>query len=246
MTAEWRRRVPDKRNEGRQAAVPVAGTITGIEAQARARSERVNVRIDGEYAFSLAAEEAVGLRVGDGLDARRVAELLEQDTARRAYHRALHFLAARPRSAFEVRRRLGAAGIAEEPASRVIERLQQQGLIDDAQFAAYWVEQRQAHRPKGPRALRSELRAKGVAVEAISPAIQTAAEDQGEAACRAGLREARRQRARDEPEFALALGKYLVRRGFDYGVIRAATTALWLRVRSEAHDQVSPVARLAK
>jgi regulatory protein len=236
MDEARRKGVTARRMAGPQPATSIAGTITAIEPQVRARSERVNIRIDGQYAFSLAAEQTVGLRVGDRLEARDVAELLERDSGERAYHRALHFLAARPRSAFEIRRRLAAAGAGAESISHVIDRLQRLGLIDDAQFAAYWVEQRQTHRPRGPRALRSELRAKGVSAEAIGPAIQSAADDQGEAACRAGLREARRQGARGEREFALALGKFLSRRGFDYGVVRAATTELWLQVQVEASN----------
>jgi len=172
--------------------------------------------------------------VGERLDSNEVGELLDRDAAERAFQRALHFLAARPRSAFEVRRRLRAAGVEDQLASEVIDRLRRQGLLDDAQFAAYWVEQRQAFKPRGPRALRSELRAKGIAAETMIPAIRAAAEDQGDAACRAGLREARRRCAYDEIEFTQALGKYLARRGFDYGVTRAAVAELWLLMQSEA------------
>ena len=46
----------------------------------------------------------------------------------------------------------------------MVDRLEARGLIDDAQFAAYWVEQRQTFRPRGSRALRFELRAKGVTI----------------------------------------------------------------------------------
>lgn len=233
----WTKR-PSSRSRTRRTpdggpARPTAGTVTGIELQFR-RSERVNIRIDGEYAFSLAAQEARHLRVGEQLDSHQVGELLERDAAEQAYQRALHFLAARPRSVFEVRRRLRGAGVDDQPASEGIDRLRRQGLLDDAQFATYWVAQRQAFKPRGPRALRSELRAKGIAAETMIPAICAAAEDQGDAACRAGLREARRQCAHGEREFTQALGKYLARRGFDYGVIRAAVAELWVIVQSEA------------
>jgi regulatory protein len=237
MTVTWRRRRPAKRKAAGPEPPAIAGTITAIEAQARARSERVNVRIDGEFAFSLAAQEALALRVGDELDASQIGEFLDRDTAERAYHRALNFLAARPRSALEIRRRLRAAGVDDGPVSETIARLERQGLVDDAQFAAFWVEQRQTFKPRGPRALRSELRARGVAGDTITRAIAATSENQVDAACRAGLREAGRRCAHGEREFAQALGKYLARRGFDYGVVRDATTQLWLRVKSEASDQ---------
>ena len=216
-----------------EAPEPAGGTVTAVELQKRTRSDRVNVCIDGKFAFSLAADTGFRLKIGECIEADGIRVLLDADASERAYQRALRFLAARPRSVLEVRRRLRASGIGEQPTSQVIDRLQDHGLLDDAQFASYWVEQRQAFRPRGPRALRSELSAKGVAREAMAPAIAAAADDQCEAACRAGLREARRRASEGEREFARTVGAYLARRGFDFGATRAAVRQLWRLVLDE-------------
>ncbi len=208
------------------------GTVTAIELQKRPGSNRVNVRVDGEFAFSLAADAGLRLAAGEEIDESRARELLDRDAIERAYQRAIRFLAARPRSTFEVRRRLRAAGIADEPAETAIGRLQREGLLDDTEFANYWVGQRQAFRPRGPRALRAELRAKGVAVEALTPAVEAVAGEQTESACRAGAREARRHQASSEWEFERALTTYLIRRGFDFAATRAAARELWRTTRS--------------
>lgn len=219
-----------------ESLAPAGGTITAVELQKRTRSDRLNVFIDGEFAFSLAADAGFRLKVGAYVEADALRTLLDADASERAYQRALRFLAARPRSVLEIRRRLRASGINEEPTSQVIDRLQNQGLLDDAQFASYWVEQRQAFRPRGPRALRSELSTKGVAREAMAPAIAAAADDQWDAACRAGLREARRRAGQGEREFTHTIGAYLARRGFDLGATRAAVRQLWQLVHETGSD----------
>jgi regulatory protein len=147
-------------------------------------------------------------------------------TAETAYERAVRFLAARPRSEAEVRRRLRLAGVEESLAEQAIARLGNEGLLDDQQFSSYWVEQRLAFRPRGPRALSFELRGKGVSRAAMAAALEIGLREQGEAACRAVTREARRHADAPEHEFSAILTKYLVRRGFDPGVTRAAIREL--------------------
>jgi regulatory protein len=76
---------------------------------------------------------------------------------------AARFLEVRPRSIDEVRRRLREAGYRLDLGDAAIERLVDLGMLDDDAFARAWVESRDRARPRGERALRSELRRKGVA-----------------------------------------------------------------------------------
>ncbi len=75
---------------------------------------------------------------------------------------AARFLEVRPRSVDEVRRRLRDAGYRLDLVMTAIERLTDLGMLDDEAFARAWVESRDRARPRGERALRSELRRKGV------------------------------------------------------------------------------------
>jgi regulatory protein len=75
---------------------------------------------------------------------------------------AARFLEVRPRSVDEVRRRLRDAGYRLDLVVTAIERLTDLGMLDDEAFARAWVESRDRARPRGERALRSELRRKGV------------------------------------------------------------------------------------
>lgn len=93
---------------------------------------------------------------------------------------AARFLEARPRSTAEVRRRLASAGYRPELVAQAIERLVELGYVDDEAFARTWVESRDRAHPRGERALRNELREKGVAREIVDEVL-------GERAVTAGI-----------------------------------------------------------
>jgi regulatory protein len=75
---------------------------------------------------------------------------------------AARFLEARSRSVSEVRRRLAGAGYRADLVEGAIERMTELGMLDDAAFARAWVESRDRARPRGERAIREELRLKGI------------------------------------------------------------------------------------
>lgn len=75
---------------------------------------------------------------------------------------AARFLEARSRSVAEVRRRLTGAGYRVDLVEGAIARMTELGMLDDDVFARAWVESRDRARPRGERAIREELRLKGV------------------------------------------------------------------------------------
>lgn len=80
---------------------------------------------------------------------------------------AARFLEARSRSVAEVRRRLGGAGYRPELVDGAIARMTELGMLDDEVFARAWVESRDRARPRGERAIREELRLKGIDRETV-------------------------------------------------------------------------------
>ncbi|MEO6208340.1 MAG: regulatory protein RecX [Candidatus Limnocylindrales bacterium] len=75
---------------------------------------------------------------------------------------AARFLEVRARSVTEVRRRLGQAGYRTDLVEGAIVRLMELGMLDDEEFARAWVQSRDRARPRGERAMRDELRLKGI------------------------------------------------------------------------------------
>jgi regulatory protein len=84
---------------------------------------------------------------------------------------AARFLEARSRSVHEVRRRLGGAGYRPELIEGAIARMTELGMLDDEVFARAWVESRDRARPRGERAIREELRLKGIERETVDIVI---------------------------------------------------------------------------
>ncbi|HMM29636.1 MAG TPA: RecX family transcriptional regulator [Aggregatilineaceae bacterium] len=197
--------------------------ITALEPQKRQR-DRVSVFLDGEFAFGLPDTEAARLRVGQELSEDAVAALRGIDEVTRALDRAVRLLARRPYSAAEIRRSLSSKEVAPGVIDEVLARLTALGYVDDAAFAQYWVENRERFRPRGARALRYELRQKGIADAIISRALD--GYDGAESAYAAAQDQARRLRGLDRRSFRNRLGAFLARRGFDYDTAREAVDRL--------------------
>jgi len=213
----------------------MSGVITALKLQTR-NKDRVNVYIDGRFAFGLAAIEAARLRRGQWLSDDEIAALQDRDEVHRAHENALHYLEYRPRSVEEVRRHLKGKGTAPDVIEQVIARLLNAGLLDDRAFARYWLENRSDLRPRGERALRQELRLKGISDEIIAE-ILSEGHDEDEAAYRAAVVQARKVRTADPLEFRRKMEAHLVRRGFSYELAREATARVW----RELHDKESEV-----
>lgn len=213
----------------------MAGRITSLEFQ-KHTDERVNVYLNDKYAFALPALEAARLKVGQLLTDADIAALQQVDAVAKAYDKAVAFLGVRPRSTAEVRRRLQTAEIADETIEAAIAQLTEQGYLNDAEFARYWVENRQQFRPKGEQALRQELHRAGVDRDAIDESL--AGLDASEAAYSAARPKAERWRPlaeQDPSAFKQKLGNFLLRRGFSYDVVREATNRLLREFKEEKH-----------
>lgn len=207
------------------------GKITAIDVQKR-DPNRVNVHLDGEYAFSLTRIVAAWLQVGQELSAEKIAALQNEDARERAYQQALLFLSYRARSTAEIRQNLRRHKLPPEIIEQTIERLRAEKLADDDQFAKAWVENRSTFRPRSRRALAVELRQKGISDEAVRSALTGVDEDA--LAYEAALKRARKLEALEWNEFRTRLGEFLARRGFSYSVVAPVVSRTWDKIHK--HD----------
>jgi len=200
----------------------VTGLITG-----KRNKKRVNVFLDGSFAFSLQAEVAVGegLRIGAELSDEKVTALAGADRFRQGLDAALRYLAYRPRSKVEIREKLHRRGFDEGSINGVINRLEELNLVDDAAFARMWLENRQTFRPRSRRLIGIELNGKGISREIIDSSLHGL--DDAESAYHAGADRARRLVTGDYGTFRRRLGDFLRRRGFHYEVISETVNRLW-------------------
>lgn len=205
------------------------GTITALTKQKR-NPNRVNVYLDGEFAFGLAAMTAVSLKVGQELTPTHVETLRQSDELENAKQSAIHFLGFRPRSVAEVRDNLRNKGFDEAVIEQAVERLQELELLNDAEFARYWVEQRETFKPRSQMVLRRELQQKGVGREIIDESFIDV--DDTSAARQAARKQAVRWQNLAEDEFKSKLSGFLQRRGFTFDVIKEISNETWQFVSS--------------
>ncbi len=199
--------------------------ITGLTWQKRNKN-RVNVELDGKYAFSLSSDLAVSLSIGRELNEQHIQSFIENDQYSIAYDHSLRLLSYRSRSEKEVRDRLSLKCFSSKVIDKTIDRLQKVGLISDARFAEEWIENRSTFRPRSHRFLVHELRNKGVATEIIQQAL-ISAEDDETMALKAAKMYAKKLKQLDYDHFCSRLSGYLLRRGFNYGIVRNVVCLVW-------------------
>jgi regulatory protein len=147
------------------------------------------------------------------------------DSLKRPLDIALRYLGSRPRSEAELRFKLRRRGFDDECIACVLSELKGRCLVDDADFARFWCENRGAFSPRSRHFLHWELKMKGVAPEIIAEA--TAGLDDELEALRAVKGEAHSLRGLDYPSFRKKLTAFLRRRGFDYEVTSRTIERLW-------------------
>ncbi len=199
--------------------------ITALRAGRR--EKRINVFLDGRFAFSLGAEVVVkeNLRVGQELASDRIELLTGSDQLQRCLEAAYRYLSYRPRSESEIRERVQRRGFAAETVDAAISQLREQNLLNDGDFAQFWKDNRESFSPRSRWLTGMELKRKGVTNDVIEQVV--AGMDDSENAYRAALQKARRGAPTDYQSFRRRLGDYLRRRGFNYEVIGHTVEKVW-------------------
>ena len=80
-------------------------------------------------------------------------------------------LTGRARTRHDLAAKLAQRNVPDDIATRLLDRFEEVGLVDDAAFAEQWVEQRQSGRGLARRALAQELRRKGIDDEVAQEAL---------------------------------------------------------------------------
>lgn len=203
--------------------------ITAIEVQKR-NKERVNIYLDGTYAFSLNLMDGAKLHRGQTLSDAEIAQMQGEDLVVRAVDSAARFLGHRPRSVAEVRQNLREKDFDAGVIDAALERLMSMGYLDDRAFARYWVESRTHFKPLGAAALRFELRQKGVADAIILETLEVVDDEAGAYVAAGPL--LKRLRGVDRRTARQKISTTLARRGFAFDDVRSALDRLF----DEAED----------
>ncbi len=199
--------------------------ITKIEQQKR-HPDRVNIYLDGEFAFGWHKEviRKFGLRKGDDLPSEIIDKLNSTEEFTLAKQKALRFLSYRMRSEKEIRAKLIEKEFQTKTVDEVIKNLHSLGLINDLEFASAFVHDLLLRKPAGQRLIRQKLLLKGIQPSIIQSILEKdiAVNEQGLA-----LQAARKQMQRykavnkkvDEKKIQQRVAQHLARRGFAWSII---------------------------
>jgi regulatory protein len=208
--------------------------ITALKRQRR-NPNRVNIYLNGRFAFGLSSIVAGWLEVGQELDDEKIISLQAEDEQEVAYQRALKFISHRMRTEEEITHNLEKHQVSSEVIDSVLTRLRRSGLINDAHFAESWVENRNEFRPRAHRMLTYELRQKGITDELIMEILDGTNSDE-ELALKAAQKQARKYIELEWPDFRKKLSGFLARRGFSYNIISLVVDQVWAERGSQGNS----------
>jgi len=217
--------------------------ITGLEPQKR--RGRLNVFVDGQFVIGVGETVAadLGLRVGREITPDKLREVAGAEEVHKATEAALVLLEVRARARREVETRLAQKGYEEGVIAQVLEKLTRLELLDDAQFAAQWVEAKTragGSRPVGRRRLSSELFGKGVAKEQIAEAVEKVTNDDELVLARAAAGKKVRAVPTDRDALQAERRKlmgFLQRRGFGWETVKQVTREALPAPGEQADDE---------
>jgi regulatory protein len=212
------------------------GKVTALRLQRNGR--KVTVEIDGADSFPLSEPLAAGLHHGQLLEREEIDRLIREDRLEAVFRRCLALIARRPRSRAELERYIRGRKVGEEEAGEVLRRLGERGLVDDRDFAQQWVENRQAFRPRSRRALRMELRKRGVSEQDAREVLEGVRESDAALAAARGKAARLAGSVKESPhprlEFEKKMTAFLASRGFDFDLSRETARTVWRELAAPA------------
>ena len=200
--------------------------LTALAPDPRRPEYRV-VEIDrGRFASLKAADLAdLGLQIGAEIPEQTLGKLQDLADIEAAYGWALRALARRAHARFDLRRRLLQKQHPPPAVDRALDRLANQGLLDDARFAADFALAK-SRRGRGHARLVRDLQAQGVdrpiAEEAVRTSLAAEGVESGTAARALAAKRGKQLEGLPAPVRKRRLFAFLSRRGFSRDEIRAA------------------------
>ena len=168
---------------------------------------------------------------GQQLTAQEISIINEFELFHKAVNTALRYVSYRPRSESEIRTRLRRQKYEIALIDKVLDKLKQQRVIDDTNFAEFWKDSREFFNPRSKRLIKLELRRKGVTDE-IAERTTSDVDDQA-GAYKAALKKSHSLKNLEFDKFQNKLFSFLHNRGFAYQIIRPTIDKVWAEMEQE-------------
>ncbi len=209
----------------------MSGLVTGIIVQRR-NPNRVNIQLNGEFAFGLHRLTAAWITIGQELSDDQIEDLQQKDQAEVIHQSALRLINYKQRTTVEMTNRLIKKGYEPVQVKVVVDQLMENKLLDDSQYAENWVADRQRFHPRSKRMMSYEMRNKGLDRKTIENALSKS-EDDNQLAELAARKTIRKWSDLAEREFITHCAAFLGRKGFAAGVSFSTARTMWHELQQE-------------
>ncbi|MCJ7855493.1 RecX family transcriptional regulator [Lachnospiraceae bacterium NSJ-143] len=194
--------------------------ITDIKKQKKDEN-RFSVYVDGEYAFSLIAQDIEYFKLKESCE---IAEekyrfILDTIVYIKAQDLALKYLSYKMRTGKEVRDKLEKSDFSEGIIEKVMEFLTKYNYIDDYQYSMAYIRQSLKLNPVGKYAIQQKLRGYGVEQSVIEKALYDSEIDEEKYAREVIGKKTSGKNYNTDSDLR-KLQDFLIRRGFSYDIIK--------------------------
>lgn len=197
--------------------------ISKIENQKR-NSERVNIYIDSEYAFSCSLEVVIKNKLikGNPVDSIKLRSIIEEDNYIKCKSYAFRIVERGFKSEKEILKKMMDKGFDNKTCLSVIELLKEYNYIDDSKLSDAYISQK--IKSEGKNKIRAFLYKKGINESIIKEKLSNVTEDLEEkTALTLAYKKytALLKTEKDDKKLYKKTGDFLIRKGYSYEVSKA-------------------------
>ena len=196
--------------------------VTDVTVQ-KNNKHRVSIFVDNEYAFSLDETDAIAFKIKPGreLSQSELERCRMESCFTKALAKAFDMLSRKPYSRKELSEKLSKSGYDEAIVFEVAEELESLGYINDADYAALFLEHCLS-KMWGKKKIRFEMKQKGLADEIIAEAIGSLDDENTEDEMTDMILARYRGEDMTDMKTKARITRYFASRGFDFALIDKA------------------------
>ena len=197
--------------------------ITALKSQKN--KNRVNVYLDDKFGFGIDLDNFVllHLKLNQELTQEEVEKIVRKAEFQKTWDKLLRFAMLRPRSEKEVKDYFRRKEIHESLHEDLFKKLKHLNLLNDLNFAKWWIDQRSNFKPKSKRIIIQELRIKGISTDNIDDAFGETVIDEEKLAKELVEKKLYKWQGLDERVRKQKISQYLAGKGFGWDVIEKIT-----------------------
>lgn len=196
--------------------------ITKIEIQKR-NKERVNLFLDGEYAFSISIELVYkdDLKTNDEIDSEKLKTVAEHDSLIRCKESALRSIERSYKTEKEVRDKLKLKGYEDNAIDKSIEFLKEYNFVNDNNYTKAFISYKL--KSEGSQKIKYSLIKKGISKEILEEELSNLnKENERNTAINVAKKKlaAIKKKENDNYKISGKLYRYLISKGYEYDVTK--------------------------